>query len=271
MAPEGIEGVVNDGQASGAASGSTASTATPTSTGSTGAASTGNPTPATKWEDDPRAKGMIADLQKERKARQEYETQLVEERRRVAALAGTRIPSKEENEEQQVRERFAQLYPELAGLTSEDIKAIRELKANQDQLQQTVEHHWTAHSKTMLESAYKEIAAEVGDLSPRQKQRIAALYIAEAQADPEFLSRHDAGDPALVKEFVKNYLEDTVEPVRRKITAAELGRNRIVPQGGGRSVPAQGGKPIDVKNDKEVMDFLGRGFVERGGNPGRSR
>src|SRR5882724_3578411 len=59
--------------------------------------------PEYKWEDDTRTEGQLADLQKERKARQdherklaEYETQLTEERRRVAALTGITKPSPEE-------------------------------------------------------------------------------------------------------------------------------------------------------------------------------
>lgn len=263
MATEGTEqvGDVTAGS-SGAASGAAGST---TSTGSTASSATGSgsPTPAPKWEDDPRAKGMLADLQKERKARQEYErrqgeyeAQLSEERRRVAALTGIKTLSKEETEIQDVRDRFAQLYPELAGLTKEDIDAIRELKASQEQLQQTISHHWTTHSKAMLESVYKDVASEIGDLSDRQKRRIAALYVNEAEADPEFLKRHDAGDQTLIKEFVKNFLDDTVEPARRKTIANEVGRNRIVPNGGNRSVPASGGKAIDMKDDKAVMDFI---------------
>jgi len=206
---------------------------------------------------------MLADLQKERKARQdherkhaEYETQLAEERRKVAALTGSKLPTKEEADEQKVRERFAQLYPELAGLTKDDIAAIREFKASQSQMQQTVQHHWTSHSRHMLDAVYTDVSAELGDLTDRQKRRIAALYVAEAEADPVFLQRHDAGDETLIKEFVKNYLEDTAEPARRKQIASDVGRSRVVPHGGNRSVPSQDGKPIDIKDDKAVMDFI---------------
>ena len=265
MAIEGGGAAVVDGAsgaASGAASGSTGSSG---SVGSTGATGSGSPSPSPKWEDDPRAKGMLADLQKERKARQEYErkhaeyeTQLAEERRKVAALTNSKLPTKEEADEQEVRDRFAQLYPHLSDLTKEDIDAIREFKASQAQMQQTVQHHWTTHSKQMLESVYKDVSAELGDLTERQKRKIAALYVSEAEADQTgaFMRRHDSGDPTLVKEFVKNYLEDTAEPARRKQIASDVGRSRVVPQGGHRSVPSQDGKPIDTKDDKAVMDFI---------------
>jgi hypothetical protein len=87
-------------------------------------------------------------------------------------------------------------------------------------------------------------------------QRINQAYVAEAEQNPEFLKRHDAGDPKLIEEFVKNYVEDFVEPVRRKVTASQAGRFRPVPEGRERSTPMAGGKAIDVKDDKAVMDML---------------
>lgn len=264
MAVEGTgEGVVNDGSAAGAASGSAGSQGATGSASSTGASGSGTPNPVTKWEDDPRAKGILSDLQKERKARQdferkyaEHEARLAERDRQIAALTNSKPPTKEEEDEQAVRERFKQLFPHLADLTPEDVQALRESKNLKAQVEAAQIQQSSLHAKSMFGEVHAAIAKELGELTPRQKQRINALYVAEAEASADFLARHDAGDKTLIAEFVKGYLEDTAEPVRRKVTATEVNRNRVVPDGGNRSVPARDGKPIDVKSDKDVMDFI---------------
>lgn len=217
-----------------------------------------------KFEDDPRYKGTIADLQKERGKRQEFErklqefqTQLDERQRQIEALTGVKKPSKEEADIEQVRERMIQLFPGLARLSSEDMaEKIDQIIAQGEQLSAANTNYWTRHGAEMLGSVHAEIAKELGDLSDRQKKRINAAYVAEAEADPNFLARHDKGDKTLIAEFVKNYLDDFVEPVKRKVTASEAGRYRPVPSGRERSVPMQGDKPIDVKDDKAVMDLI---------------
>ena len=253
-------GVVVD-PVDGAASGVTDSTGN-VSSGSTSASagSSGSPAPTSKWEDDPRAKGMLADLQRERRARQEFErratefeTRAAERDRQIAALTNSRTPTEAEATDQAVRDRLEQLYPQLKAspdgheaLTQDEILALRE----------TVKHHWSAHSRRMLDSVYEKIGAEMGELTPRQRRNITAAYIADAEESSEFMRRHDAGDKTLIEEFVKAYIEDTVEPVRRKTIASEVTRSRAVPSGGNRTLPNMGGKPIDIKDDKAVMDFI---------------
>mgnify|MGYP001558141891 CR=1 FL=1 len=263
MAPEGVAGV-EIVPADSAASGATDPTGS-ASSGSTSASagSSGSPAPASKWEDDPRAKGMLADLQRERRARQEFErranenaTLAAERHRQIAALTNNRTPTEAEVTDQAVRDRLDQLYPQLKGLTQDDIDALREMRQQSAQLTATVRHHWDAHSKRMMESVYEKVGAEIGELTPRQQRKIVAAYVADAEADPEFLRRHDAGDQTLIDEFVKAYIEDTVEPVRRKTIANEVNRSRAVPSGGNRTLPQLGGKPIDVNDDKAVMDFI---------------
>lgn len=266
MAPEGNDGVVNDGS-TGAPSGTTGSAAI-TSTGNTNATGSGTPPPVTKWEDDPRAKGILGDLQKERKARQQFEadlqafkTRLEERDRQVAALTNSKVPSPEDAEADEIRNKFGSIVTrefllKHLGLSPEDIEAFQTLKEQRGQIDESIKHHWTEHSRKMLDSVYEKVGAEVGDLTDRMKRKIASLYVAEAEADPAFLKRHDAGDKTLVEEFVKSYLEDTVEPVRRKVTATEANRYRPVPNGGNRTLPSQGGKQIDVNDDKAVMDLI---------------
>ena len=261
MPNEGGAGVVEQTQASGAVSGAAAVSTGSGVAGSASGASAGSgvPNPVTKWEDDPRAKGMLADLQKERKARQDFERRVTEadartaeKARQIAALTNSRQLTTDEAQANEIRESFNRYFPHLGGLTAEDVDALKELRGQSSELQAAVKHHWTEHSKGMLAKVYEKLGAT----TPKQQRKITALYVAEAEAYPEFLQRHDAGDTTLIDEFVKSYEEDIAEPIRRKAIASEVSRHRAVPSGGSRTLPDTGGKPIDLKDDKAVMDYI---------------
>ena len=229
------------------------------------------------WEAEKKA--FIADLQKERRVRQQYEQQvatrdaeLAAERRRVQALAGVNPQSPEEAEHAEIKARFAQLYPDIAGLTKEDIEAIRELRSHSEELRQTTNNYWSRQAKSMLGSLEKAVADELGgELTPRQVKALKAAYVLNAQEDPEFLSRHEDGDETLIESFAKEWIEDWLKPARRKVTAEALGQARRVPSGRDRSVVQQPEKKIDVNDPKAVEDVLVAGFRERGGEFGRRR
>lgn len=252
MAEEGSVAVVTETSAS---SGST-STGT---AGTTQAASQ----PAPKWEDSPQYKGQIQELQKERKARQdferrftEHEARLAERDRQIAALTGAKTPSKGEAETEAIRERFKELFPHLAELTQEDIEAIRESKASNAQTQQFQEQHWTNHHKALIGQVHAEIAKELGDLTPRQIKRINAAYVAEAEQNPDFMEKISSGDKSAIMQFVKEYLEDFVGPITRKQNADNATRFRTVPNAKDRSVPLPGEKKVDPNDNDAVMKML---------------
>lgn len=233
------------------------------STASTGAAGSGTPPPVSKWEDDPRAKGMLSDLQKERRARQQYEqrqtelqSELNEWKRKTEALVGSRSPSKDEADEQAVKDRFKQLYPHLADLTAEDVEAIREAKSQGAQTNSFIEQQWTNHHSNMLKDVHEGIAKEMGDLTPRQIARINAAYVREAESNPEFMSKLEHGDKTATAQFVKEYLEDFVAPVQRKQNADNASRFRPVPNAKDRSMPLPGEKKIDPNDNDAVMKML---------------
>ena len=253
----------------GGAGGGTVVETPPANSGSTGSTSTGTatPPPQTKWEDTPQYKGQLRDLQTERQKRQaferqvqEYEARIAERDRQVAALTNTRTPNKDEAEEQAVRDRFKQLYPHLADLTPEDVEAIREAKKMGSQYQQSEEARWTGHHSTMIAEVHSGISKEIGDLTPRQITRINAAYVRECEANPEFMQRIERGDKTATAHFVKEYLEDFVQPVQRKQAAENVTRFRTVPNGKDRSVPLPGGKTINPSDEAAVSGMLGAHF-----------
>lgn len=229
--------------------------------------------PAVKFEDDPRFKGVLGDLAKERKARQLAETKATEreaayatERRRVLALAGAEPKSEQDAADEAVRERFKQLYPKLGGLDDAKIDRLLKLADNADNLEAASNHHWESHGRKMLDSAVAGMAKAMGgDLTDRQKARLEQAYVNEARSNPDFLKRHEAGDSKLVEEFVKDFVEDFVEPGRRKALADEQSRMRRVPSSRDRSVVGAGGKKLDLSKDEDFAEAAAASFKAHGG------
>lgn len=278
------DGGAGGGSGEGAGTGTGTGTAGAKTGDGTGATGTGDgkaaasgtaPDKNAEWEKQ-RA-GLTSDLQKERRARQEYERKVAQyeadlaaERKRVQALAGVVPVEPAQQEEEAIRARFKQLFPELAELTKEDIQAIRESKARSDEMNETNRHHWATHARTMVTGVFGAIEKDLGGkLSDRQRAQVERLYAIEAENNPQFLERHTAGDKSLAEEFAKQIIDDWFEPARRKVTQQETQRFRAVPDGKGRGLVTQGDKKIDVNDPKAVEDVLVRGFRERNGEFGR--
>lgn len=230
-----------------------------------------------KKAEDERNRGILADLQKERKARQEFERQvqsfkqqLEQQTRRVQVLAGVNPKSEDETARDEVLERLRAVNPALADITADDLKSLREIRAQQTTLQAATEHHWMLHGEAMLTKVVDGVAkAFGGQLSERQLTRVKNAYVREAEDNPEFLARHDRGDQKLIDEFVKDWVEDFFEPARRHVTKSEVDRMRRVPGARDRSV-AGGGAPkkINYSDPKALEDALVASFREHGGEFG---
>lgn len=263
-----IEGVDPNAAVSGATStGSAASTgSTAASTGATGAT-----IPADNWAKE--RGGLLTDLKSEREKRQAHEAQvatfkqqLEDAQRRIQALAGVTPQGPQEAEEQAVRDRFKALFPHLADLSAEDVKALREMKSMGSTIQNAEKRHWDGLAKKAFTSVEKRVSEEIGgDLTPRQSRSLRATFVAAAESDPEFLKRYESGDDALTDEFVKEWLEDWFEPARRKVEKQTVESQRRVPFGKDRSIPGEQAKTIDVNDPKAVEDLLVSGFRTRGG------
>lgn len=232
--------------------------------------------PAVKFEDDPRFKGVLGDLAKERKARQVAEAKAAEresayatERRRVQALAGVEPKSEQDTADEAVRARFKQLYPQLGSLSDDKINRLLQLADNADSLEAATTNYWQSHGRKMLDGAIAGMSKAMGgDLTDRQKQRLERAYVNEAQSNPNFLKRHEAGDMKLVEEFVKDFVEDFVEPGRRKALADEQARMRRVPSSRDRSVVGAGGKKLDLSKDEDFAQAAADSFRAHGGSFG---
>ncbi len=223
---------------------------------------------------DRRDAGLLADLQRERKARQaaearhaQYEADLASERRRVQALAGVTPQSPEAADQDAIRQQFSQLFPGLAKLNNDEmIEKLQKLLSSSDMHEETTKRYWSDRAAQMTNGVIDVIKKELGgDLSERQVRNIRSAYASAAERNPEFLARHEEGDPTLITEFAKEFIEDWFEPARRKVTQQQLDRNRNVPQGRDRSFGAPKPKAIDFKNEKSVEDALVESYRAHGG------
>lgn len=223
--------------------------------------------------DDARTRGLLADLQKERKARQAFETEIAThkaaldtERKRVLALSGINPKSPEETDLESVRAKLTQMFPFLAKFDDKSVEKISALLEQGDSLKEATSHHWKAHGQKMLDTVVSTIATDIGGkLSDRQIARIESLYANEAANNPAFLKRHEAGDPKLIEEFAKEFIEDFIEPGRRKALSTEIDRARKVPSARDRSALTAGGKKVDFKDPKSVEDAMVESFRSHGG------
>src|SRR6266853_1251691 len=231
-------------------------------------------------------KGLLADLQRERQQRQQlqqqfeqhrqqaqqWQAQLEERNRQIQALTGARTPSPDQAQEEEVRARFAQLFPGLAKLSDQQIEKIIALSDSSQSLEQTTQHYWRQHATGMLTDLASAVGDELGgDLTDRQKAALVASYIRNAEQDPDFLARHEAGDQKLIQEFAKAWVEDWFEPARRRVTQTAVGQQRRVPNGRATQPVTTGKTKIDFNDPKAVEDAMIASFTEHGGTFGHHR
>lgn len=224
-------------------------------------------------------RGILADLVKERKARQAVEERLKQleagqqqrdQRLREAITGETAI----DPEIQAIRDQFAQIFPGLAKLTDEQIDKLVNFTERSDDLEATADHYWSQQGQSMLSGIEQGVLDKLGGdkLSDRQIKAIHRFYVGEVENDRELLHRHMAGDPKLVEEIVTAVLEDWYEPARRSLTATEVERaGKKVPAGRGGHVLTSNKPTIDVNDPKQFAAALVQGFKESGGEFGRGR
>ncbi len=222
--------------------------------------------------------GVLRDLQNERRARQEreariqaLETQLAQAEKRTRALAGIEPRSQEDNDAEEVRAKFAQLFPGLAKLNdAQMLEKLESLLQSADVHADTTKRYWADRAQQMTQGVVDKVAKEFGgQLTDRQVKQIRSAYAAAAEADPEFLARHEQGDPKLIEEFAAQWVEDWAGPARRMAVTDAVGRQRPVPGSRDRSITGSAGKkPVDFKNPKETEDAMVAAFRAHGGSFG---
>ena len=223
-----------------------------------------------RGSDDTATRGMLADLQKERKARQDLETRIATyeaTQKRIQTAFAPEDPNA--GNRQAILDALTQVSPALGKLAALDDAGIAKLFSaleNQGVVTDTIQQMWENHSSTMLDEVFSAVEDELGgELNERQQKRLAAAYVQEAQNNPEFLARHQRGDRTLITAFVKDYLDDWREPIRRQVTRDAMSVNRRVPNGRDRSVRGTPTKVPNFTDNKETADAMVEQFLSGGG------
>ena len=199
--------------------------------------------------------------------------ELDQERRRVRAAMGIDAPDPDEAERQALAQQLKKAFPRLGKILDLEDTQFENLLGAPDQishLSQMKDFVYGQVADRMMGSVESAIAEELGsDLTPLQKRAIGMAYYQRAESDPDFLSRHEAQDATLVDEFVKEWLDGWVTPIRRNLTRNNVERaNPRVPRGRDRAVVVQGKPDIDYSNEEAVNKAALQRFKDLGGNFG---
>lgn len=218
--------------------------------------------------------------QTERQRADQLAAQLDQATRQIRALAGVRDVPPEELEIGQVRDALGRVIPGIDKLSPEMIERLVKIAQQGDQIEETNRTIWKNHGLKMIRSAQDSIAdtLRVEKLTDRQKSRIGReytvfieenSYLDENDRPAGAILRHEAGDDSLVEEFVKAFLEDWQESIRKSVVSTETRPLRAVPSGRGRSVVI--GKPkekVNYNDSKAFGDALVASFKDHGGTFG---
>jgi len=191
----------------------------------------------------------------------------------VQALAGVNPQDPQEAEVEKVRAALTKIFPGLERLSDQQFLDRLTSVADRDQdMQQAVENHWTTHGRQMLDTLEEEVSNALGgDLSDRQKKRLADAYINEIKDNPELIARHEKGDRALIQQFAKDFLDDWYKPAQRQVTNQQVNRviTRRTPNGRDSRAVTQGKPKIDFNDPKAVEDAMVQSYQDHGGTFGR--
>ena len=218
--------------------------------------------------------------QTEKQRADQLAAQLDQASRQIRALAGVRDVPAEELEVNEIRGALARVVPGLDKLSPEMIERLVQIAQNGDQIEETNRTIWKNHGLKMIRSAQDNIAdtLRVEKLTDRQKSRIGReyttfieenSYMDENNQPAGAILRHEAGDDSLVEEFVKAFLEDWQESIRKSVVSSEVRPLRAVPSGKGRSVVVGKRKEkINYNDPKAFGDALVESFKDHGGTFG---
>lgn len=193
------------------------------------------------------------------------ENESLNQRLRVALGMQTATPG--EAEAEAVRQSFFAMFPQYAKLTPEMIDRMVGLAEQGENMAAATTHHWDAHAQRTLRNLETNFLDVLGtdQLTENQRQNLHASFMAMSRRDPEgFRRRYEAEDPALITEFIKEWTDAFVEPVRRLSASGLVQQRRPIPRGG-PSAPVSTAPPvIDYSNPQAVEDEAVRRLKEVG-------
>ena len=248
-------------------------------------AGTGSPTPFTYAED--RSKWIpphrFNEVSRQTSA---YKTELeqlravaAERERQVQALTGSRPVSEDAQKQALVLDTLKSLNPNLARLLDLPENEFQEVLDGRSALRQSKfeqERAREQHTTRLVQAVAGRVAEAYGleTLAPEQVTDLRSSFrewvIGKANQElrvsdgerSETMDRFEAGEDKLLEEFVDGYTKRWIDPARRQVTAQNTGRNRPVPQTGGRQ-PVTTKRPEEFKTLEDRINFASDMLLER--------
>ena len=239
-----------------------------------------------KWIDPSKLTHRFTEVEKRAAARAAKETEdrfkaeLDSRDKRIRALAGVDPIDPQGLEDQKVLSELKRMG--VITLSQEEYDDFKKLRESASGIEAATLSVHERHAESMIVQVEQQVEDELGkELTARQHRALRRAYRDAAeeafmarQEDPahdpsnDFLARHDRGDKTLAKEVADQFLQDWVEPVRRKVTNEAVTRNRPVPRAGGKPITTQP-KPLDLSKPGAFEEALasarrdeGRGYHE---------
>lgn len=249
--------------------------------GSTGAPAAGSPpanTPKTYTYPEDRSNWVPSHrLRQSSEQIQKLQRDLELATQRVAALSGVQPPKPAMDPQfEQIRQQLLHVAPELKDVF-ESVELLKDLKGMNlkqtiEALQGFVNQSWQQQGGNVLRTLGEKIKQVYGgaELSPKQVQRIARNFISELEDDDQLRARYEAGDPAVLDDFIKDFTGGLLDPYRRSTAAAAAGASgnraaaRILPRaGGGAPIAGNAGRSVKPSDGdafhKSAFDAFQRG------------
>ena len=183
----------------------------------------------------------------EKRVRGHYEREVDDRQRKIEALMGvTREPNVDPDVEK-ARQAFFSVFPEMKELfetfgPQETRAAIKELIDNRSALLESAGFTFNSYGTRVLgelfTGASEIFGIEMEKLTKGQKDKIFAAFKDRLQTDEEFEQRYRMSDPKLVGDFLKEWADDIIEPVRGQSLSPHVraARQPLPLNRGGRTV-----------------------------------
>lgn len=188
-------------------------------------------------------------------AQQQYQQELTQLRSQVQALVGVKPQTASNPEVDQIRQQFAQVFPELAKL-AERANDLESLMERAGDLDNQTNHYWTQYGRQTMDRLFDHANKSMGvPLTEQAKQQLHSAFVGFVQSSPERSQRY-ATDPTIVEDFWNDFTNSFIDPVRRGASAQVQQRAQVssnipqdTPGGAPRSTPAPQLKNIDERAD----------------------
>jgi hypothetical protein len=178
---------------------------------------------------------------------QEYQARVAAMEKQLQALVG--VTPKNTSPNDQIRDQFKQVFPDLAVLEqrAKDIQAMLDRATD---FESSTNHYWETYGRQTLDRLYSKASESLGaPLTDEGRSQLRTAFTGWVQSSPE-LSQRYSSDPSIVDDFMRGFVSSFIDPVRRTAAAGVQARvpsglPQDTPGGAPRATPAPTFKDLD--------------------------